>query len=380
MATIKMDNKILAVTSRELVAAEAHYHKTCYRDYTREYYTQPRNKSATVEDGDRTYADVEDDAYQMLFANIRDDLFPNPRVLTMVELTAKLVLYMKAHGVEEVQASTKKHIRRKLQGEFGESLLIFPDDNGKLLVIPDNLKITTLAAEQIRMEGELNSLKEGKSDPLQLIRKAAAYIRFELMKSQAQANHGWPPQPQELNKDYLPLTPCLTEFLKTLVASDSEKQLSSRLNRFIHSISQDFMFVVSGGSCTTPKHILLPWAVKTLTGNVEVIKLLNRLGHGVSYSKLEEIETAPCLKKIESEEEMTVILSLNIYPGVPTTLAFKNIDQLEKTLNRSGTSHCVNSIVIQPMVHTVEAPTPAGTMPKQRKRSIVANTVHSAKF
>ena len=83
-----------------------------------------------MEDGERAYADVEDDVYQMLFANIRDDLFPNPRVLTMVELTANLVLYMKAHGVEEVQASTKKHIRRKLQGEFGESLLIFSDDNG----------------------------------------------------------------------------------------------------------------------------------------------------------------------------------------------------------------------------------------------------------
>ena len=137
VATIKMDNKVLAATSRELVAAEAHYHKTCYRDYTREYYSQPSNKSGTVEDGDQTYADVEDGAYQMLFANIRDDLFPNPRVLTMVELTASLVLYMKAHGVEKVQVTTKKHIRCKLQGEFGESLQIFPDDTGKLLVIPD---------------------------------------------------------------------------------------------------------------------------------------------------------------------------------------------------------------------------------------------------
>ena len=70
--------------------------------------------------------DVDDDAYQMLFANVRNDLFPNPRVLTMLELTANLVLYMKAHGVEEVQASNKKHIRRKLKGELGESLLIFP--------------------------------------------------------------------------------------------------------------------------------------------------------------------------------------------------------------------------------------------------------------
>ena len=257
VATIKMDNKILAVTTRELAAAEAHYHKTCYRDYTREYYTQPSNKSVTEEDGDRTYADV-DDAYQTLFANIRDDLFPNPRVLTMIELTASLVLYMKAHGVEEVQASTKKHIRCKLEGEYGESLLIFPDDTGKLLVIPDNLKITTLSAEQMRMKGELNSLKEGNTDPLQLIRKAAVCIRAELKKSEAQANLGWPPQPQELDKDYRPLTPFLTKFLKTVVAGDSEKPLTSLVIRFIHSISEDFMFSVSGGSCTTAKHILLP--------------------------------------------------------------------------------------------------------------------------
>ena len=81
---------------------------------------------------------------------------------------------MKAHGVEEVQASTKKHIRRKLQGEFKESLLIFPNDTGKLFVIPDNLKITALAAEYMRLKGELNSIKEDDTDLLQLIRKAAA--------------------------------------------------------------------------------------------------------------------------------------------------------------------------------------------------------------
>ena len=34
-ATLKGDEKILAVTSRDIVAAEAHYHFSCYRNYTR---------------------------------------------------------------------------------------------------------------------------------------------------------------------------------------------------------------------------------------------------------------------------------------------------------------------------------------------------------
>lgn len=87
--------------------------------------------------------------------------------------------------------------------------------------------------------------------------------------------------------------------------------------------------------------------------------------------KLEEIETALCLKEIESEEEMAVILPSNVYPGVPTRLAFNNIDPLEETPRGGGTSHCENGIVIQLMVHTVEATTPAATMPKQKRRSIM---------
>ena len=42
VATARMDEKILAITSRELLAAEAHYHRTCYRDYTRAYYSKSK--------------------------------------------------------------------------------------------------------------------------------------------------------------------------------------------------------------------------------------------------------------------------------------------------------------------------------------------------
>ena len=79
-------------------------------------------------------------------------------------------------------------------------------------------------------------------------------------------------------------------------------------------------------TCPTAKHVLLPWTVKTLTGNVELIKMLNRFGHGILYSKLKEIETALCLQKIENVNEMGVALPLYVYPRVPTTLAFDNIE------------------------------------------------------
>jgi len=33
-AELKMDSRVLALLSRELTAAEAHYHRSCYRQYT----------------------------------------------------------------------------------------------------------------------------------------------------------------------------------------------------------------------------------------------------------------------------------------------------------------------------------------------------------
>ena len=69
------------------------------------------------------------------------------------------------------------------------------------------------------------------------------------------------------------------------------------------------------------KHILLPCGVKSLTGNVELIKVLNRLGHSISYSKLEELDTALCLQKQRTEADKGVILPSSSHLCIPTILA-----------------------------------------------------------
>ena len=62
----------------------------------------------------------------------------------MTELTSKLEVLAQARGKEKLSEATKKHIRRKLEAEFGSILLIFPDDKGKLIV-KNIIKRLTLA-------------------------------------------------------------------------------------------------------------------------------------------------------------------------------------------------------------------------------------------
>ena len=54
------------------------------------------------------------------------------------------------------------------------------------------------------------------------------------------------------------------------------------------SFAQDLVFGVTRGMIKPPKQILLSYTVKTLTNNVALLSILNRYGHGVSYSQLED--------------------------------------------------------------------------------------------
>ena len=126
------------------------------------------------------------------------------------------------------------------------------------------------------------------------------------------------------------------------------------------------------GEVKTPKHILLPHAVKSLTNNVELIQIINRCGHGMSYSQIEEINTALCLQKLASTPENSIPLPGNIKPYISTTLAWDNVDRLEETLSGEGTSHCVNGIAIQARHFGPDLPRVDVTsiLSKSKKRSI----------
>ncbi|KAM9333381.1 uncharacterized protein KZ484_018411 isoform 1-T2 [Pholidichthys leucotaenia] len=139
-AVSKLDNRMFAIVSRDLVAAEGHYHRTCYREYTRDSSTTTQDSgkgaSAAPTDTDAEYEAAEQQSYNDLFSYVREELFVNPDVVPMTNLTARLVEGMVTLGVETVKASTKKHIQRKLVAEFGEALQITQDDNGNYLCIP----------------------------------------------------------------------------------------------------------------------------------------------------------------------------------------------------------------------------------------------------
>ena len=372
----KGDDAILAVTSRDIIAAEAHYHVSCYKIYTKP--VEPGEKyldtSENMTDYDVFYQRVEKEAYSDLLHFIKNDVIPNKEIVQFTSLAMKLESFMQSRGVEHLRDSTKKHIRRKLECELGASVDIFPDDKGKLLVIPGNILLKDLVLENQKLLGELKTWKGKSTDINKIIDQTSSHIRSVIRQDMKPTP--WPVQPSDVSDgSQIDLPNELERLLVGLLTGDTEiKNQSQRINTLVQFISQDLIYAVTCGIHKPPKHILLPNAVKTLTGNVELIQTLNRLGHGVSYTQLEENDTALCLQKLATALNHRVALPASIKPYVFTNLAWDNIHRLEETLTGKGTSHRVNGIVVQPNTfgpHLPRVEFPRTEKLKQRSVSII---------
>ena len=79
--------------------------------------------------------------------------------------------------------------------------------------------------------------------------------------------------------------------LPDYVGSGLLSQVNLHLHVRILSIAQYLLFVASYGGRRTPNHVSLSMTIKSLTRSAELITMLNRLGYGMSYTKIEKEET-----------------------------------------------------------------------------------------
>ena len=148
----------------------------------------------------------------------------------------------------------------------------------------------------------------------------------------------WPPKADELQSDAALVPDMLYNMLAWILTSDTEfstervTNLPNHVHRWILSLGQDLIHCVSRGRTKTPKHVLLTMTVKSLTGNAELVTLLNRFGHGLSYSQIEELETAIAEQQITNLRN-GVLLPTVCSPSVSAVFCWDNNDLQEETLS-----------------------------------------------
>ena len=165
-------------------------------------------------------------------------------------------------------------------------------------------------------------------------------------------------------------------FFQTLFGGKNRN--SESVNRRALSSSEDALFNVHKGHLMPRKHILLVSLVHSITGSRKLMIVLKRLGHCISYSKYEELETE-LATYIENRQ---LCSPKGAKRGPVMGNAFDNYDELVHTLSGYESLHDTMGIFYQcddsdaPVINAEQSLTPlqteAGhpTLSKKRKRKL----------
>ena len=226
----------------DIVAAEAHYHPSCYRDYTRE--NQERNIEETA-DPESDYKEVETEAFLELLQYIRTEMIPKKEVIPISTLRERLENLIKAKGAKELKESTTKHLHRRLESELGDSVLIISDNRRRLLAVPASLSINEVVIENQTLQRELDIWKAKATNTKKIIDKVSSCIRTDIASNKKPSP--WPFHPTDV-EGVFNVPEHLERFLLGLLTGDpDERSPSQRVASLIKSFSQDIVYAVTRG-------------------------------------------------------------------------------------------------------------------------------------
>ena len=182
----------------------------------------------------------------------------------------------------------------------------------------------------------------------------------------------WPPSAAWLLSGERRPPDILLTFLIYIITGKPVKHASGRSQRYGLSFAEDLCYAVTNGDWAMPKHLTLPMTVRHLTGSAEVITILNRYGHGQSYTRTLELETA--MRNSVTSSDSVLPRSISRDTNAVLHLCYDNFDLDEETPSDSGTTHSTHGIVIQE-IRNPDTPlvlTEMDTATKSRERSVTS--------
>lgn len=335
--------RILGICSKDLVASEAKYHSSCKRDFM--LSVKCIFKSVPVRKDE--YEVIEELGFNSVI-DFCQKLELEPKVVELDAVRNIMSQEFEANGIEW-KVNDRKNFLRKLTAK--QASINFVHASQKIVLLyPNTLSVESLVLENHSLKAELKSLKTAsKSD--QFLIQSGQTIRNDIRSLKIKMS--WPPEEDDLTTERVPqyIPYSLNTFLSALFEYPKLNHIEQRSEVRKLSIAQDIVFSVSRGEIKTPKSILLTSLVKSLTNNTECIRVLNKLGHGIDYHAMEELETQEALKVIDQKTEKKVAIPIKIMETYNSCsnvalVVSDNIDNLERTLSGANTSHRVNSIIV----------------------------------
>lgn len=138
----------------------------------------------------------------------------------------------------------------------------------------------------------------------------------------------------------------LRDFLSALIIDPRYGSTTNEnKDRRIETIAHNIIFAATNGRVMPSTHIELGLALKSITGNKNLITMMNRMGHSINYHTAEELETELTFTATKDQKVLPDDLHSKSY--LRTGVAFDNYDRFVETVDGKDTLHDTVGIVYQ---------------------------------
>lgn len=364
-ATLLKDEDMLSkIKDVDFVAKEIHYHRLCRTKYTFKVKKQRHIKN---KHGDwYTKRNFHKDALKEFKEFMKMNIFENMDAYFLTNLHNIYCQYFFDSSISKNSQSkttnfSNAHLLRKLKCIYKEKIGI-TKYKGKLIVHSSRLD-------------PRNAIHICTSK-IKTLDTAIENVAFKIRREILCMSKNSLPETITLKDIYAgecSIPPLARKFFTHLVCGSFNRRLEENSAVRIESLAQDAIYSVSNGRLKTSKHMELGIAMKSITGSRKVVNILNRLGHSISYSVAEELETE--LTYSSFDDKSLIPYGIEKKPQLLTGLAFDNFDRFVETLSGKDTLHDTVGIIYQNKCDTIndsendiDDVTPSTTETSQKKR------------
>ena len=314
------------ISGVDLIAKKLKYHHSCRSDYLKK---AQRSQTLSINAG----ANENSSCLTSIYCYIEDFIIGRQRPELLTSIYARHIDM--CQDAEQIPLSSAQALLRNLLGHFGNRLKTHSSSQRKSGVILYDASVT---AEAVR------TAHDYAETPERTVIQAATILRKqvkELKKTSLISDNG-----VSFNtiKDGDVETPqILLTFFNVLFGGVNNQYHTDSTRRLADSASQDALFAIRKGRVIPKKHLALGMAVKGMTNSKKLVGILNRFGHCLNYTCLEEIET-----EIGSAiQEKKKSCPEGALQSIPFGIAFDNFDEFTETLSGSDTLHDTMGIFYQ---------------------------------
>ena len=329
----------------DLIAAEAKYHLTCLRTFT-------RSTTKIKQDSDNT-----DLAMVWLCKELHQSA-DNGHVIQLNDVWERYKELAEESStiIQPSYFSRRATFKEKLQSQLGDIFNFFqPLDSRPFerttILIPTKYQHTAVLQMKEMEETEETTLPQyvPRDDIFLSLVHVALKIRGDMMATPG--HKGFSVSEDEA----IPCIPDSLYMLLRLIFGGQEALEDDTYENnecFVHSrvlsVAQDLVYCISGGRKWTPKHIGLANTLHQATRSKDLVELFNKAGHCLSYEQVLQVDTSLAESTLSSmDQETGAIIPPNVVPNKFIHYTTDNIDILDETLDGKNTFHATQMAVWQ---------------------------------